>query len=186
MRKTKFEGYTIPTSDKAEWYCLLTFDNRTIDGLKIRLAKDQKELDLIEVYCPKKIVKAEVRGKIVKREDEPFGFYVFIKAKMSPEMYYAVIGTPGLSWLNTDIQNLKLPPAVPEEEIERVKREFAIVEEEVVNDIKVGQDVEITDGPLKGNIGVVTKVSDTATVKTEMFKRTIEVDVKFSQLQVIV
>ena len=186
-RRRKFpEDFQIPDGTGYYWYCLTMYDSSALVILKWKCQRDRRWGDVLEVYIPTRTVRKMYRGKVADREEKPYGYYLFMKAKMSGTLYWNVNEVPGLAWVNTDTDNVRMPPIVPEEEIERIQMEMAAIDEEAIGNIKVGEIVEITQGPLKNYGGPVIKMAKHgAVVEVFLFGRKNEIEVPFANVRVV-
>ena len=131
--------------DQMKWYVIYTKPKQE-DRVEESLARAS-----VEVFNPKLRRKRLIRGKYERVIRPLFPNYLF--AKFDPSLQYHMIKyTRGVSGL---VGNRGSPWPVSEDIIEIIKSRMNDEGVIVINpDIKVGDKVEITEGPFKGFIGI--------------------------------
>lgn len=134
-------------STKPEWYCV-----HTKPKCEHSAASVLRELPGVETFCPRiRFQRSTRRGKVW-----------FVEA-LFPSYFFARFDASVLLRAVKHSQNVirviefgGIPVCVPTESIERLKREMNQVElREIKVGIKVGDSVEVTEGPMRGLTGIV-------------------------------
>lgn len=144
------------TQNQARWYCVRTQTKREHIA-----AKHLKELDSVQVFCPRiRYRKATRRGKIWWIEPL-FPGYVLVKFDLLSDerMIMHCQGVRGLVRFGSEIPYVS--ETVVSELIEQVRKQSIDTEEliTVVTQPAIGDEVEIAYGPLQGMKGVIAQVS---------------------------
>lgn len=166
----------------AKWYVLHTFsgyENVAKENLETVIEKFNLQDRIFDIIIPMEDVVEEKNGKkkLVQRKSMPC--YIFVKMKYADDIWHNVVRTRGI----TGFAGPKgRPLAMPESEVIKLRLEKIKVE----TNLEVGDKVEIVDGALNGQFGVVTAIdkdSGIVSVNVEMFNRETPVDVELSQLR---
>lgn len=163
---------------RREWYAVYT---RPRNEKKVR---DRLEHEGVEVYLP---IRTEIRQWSDRRKkvDMPvIASYVFVKIAY-PEERQALYDTPGFV---TFVYQDRMPKAIPQREIDTMKRTVEsmlnfVVESKVLSQ---GQKVTIGSGPLCGIEGVITEMSKhKVNILLETIGVTLVTDIEDAQLMVL-
>ncbi|MCX8083653.1 MAG: UpxY family transcription antiterminator [Calditerrivibrio sp.] len=160
------------------WYCVYV-KSRHEFKVRERLLNNN-----FEAYLPtvRKIRKWKDRKKII---DFPlFPGYLFLYMNDDKESIIKVLKTPGVVKFIKDEQNHPAP--LSENDIANIKRLVGSNQEiDSYPYLKEGQKVRITDGPLKGMIGLLSKKEDITyfIVTIELLKRSISVKIDPSNIE---
>lgn len=171
---------------QAKWYALHTFtgyEQMVEENLKLVVEKYKEKLEhrIFDIIIPMEDVIEEKRGKrkIVSKKLMPG--YVLVKMIYGDDIWHDVTRTRGITGF---VGPKGRPLPLSDEEVTRLKLERIKVD---VN-IKVGDKVEIVDGPLISQIGDVTFVDKTTgkvKANVSMFGRTMLVDLELGQIRKI-
>ena len=132
------------------WYVLYTKSRNEKKVAGLLSAKG------IEVYCPIQEVIKQWSDRKKKIQEPVFRSYVFVQLKDYETEHVAVLRTPGavrfLWWLGK-------PGLVRNEEIKLIRDFLNKYKDAAITfEIKEGQEVKITEGPLKENTGKVIRI----------------------------
>ena len=169
---------------KAKWYALHTFtgyETMVEENLRTVVEKNREKLEsrIFDIIIPMEDVIEEKRGKrkIVSRKLMPG--YVLCKMIYGDDIWHDVTRTRGITGF---VGPKGRPLPLTDEEVQKMRLEKVKID---IN-IKVGDKVEIVDGPLISQIGEITAV-DMATGKVKanvnMFGRVMAVDLELSQIR---
>lgn len=118
-------------------------------------------------------------------EQQLFPGYILVEMELAPQAMHLVMETPRV----IKFLGGKQPSPLTKKEIDRimsqVKGEVAIAAA-VTIDFVVGTEVEITDGPFAGFVGLIDKVDDEGdklTVMVSIFGRSTPVELRFDQVK---
>ena len=170
-------------SDEAKWYVVHTYsgyENKDASNLE-KTVENQQLQDLIhEIRVPtEKVLEVGSNGKTKEVERKIFPGYVIIKMILTDESWYAVRNIRGCTGF---VGPSSKPIPLTAEEVERLGVETRNVEVSY----KVGDSVQITDGPLEGFIGTVDEIDidkNRIRVTVSMFGRETPVDLELDQAE---
>jgi len=170
-------------SGEARWYVVHTYsgyENKVAANIE-KAVENRKLFDQIfAVKVPVETV-VEVTGDNKKKEVERkiFPGYVLVKMIMSDESWHVVRNIRGCTGF---VGPGSKPVALTEAEVAALgidKREFVVSYE-------VGDNVRITDGPLKDFVGIVNEITpdqNRVSVTVNMFGRETPVELEMSQVE---
>lgn len=171
--------------DEPRWYVLHTFtgyENMAVDNLNKCIVKNNLQDYIMEVKVPMETVIEEGKnGKKKAVERKLFPCYILIKMRYTDSLWHTIVNSRGVTGF-VGPQGRPLP--LTDEEVKKMKLEPVVVDIKV----EVGNQVQIIDGALIGQIGRVTSVDADAQrckVEIEMLGRATTVEVEFSQLEII-
>ena len=173
------------SSKNAKWYVVHTYsgyENKVKTNLEKIIENRSLEDLIIDIRVPTEDV-VESKGeekKLVTRKIFPG--YVLIKMVMTDDTWYIVRNTRGVTGFVGASSSKPSPLSPKEVEAMGVETKTQTI------DFKVGDNVEITDGPLAGFIGVVDALdieSEKVTVKVSMFGRETETELSLLQVKPI-
>ena len=170
-------------SDEAKWYVVHTYsgyENKVASNLEKTVENHQLQ-DLIHaIRVPtEKVLEVGSNGKTKEVERKIFPGYVIIKMILTDESWYAVRNIRGCTGF---VGPSSKPIPLTAEEVERLGVETRNVEVSY----KVGDSVQITDGPLEGFIGTVDEIDidkNRIRVTVSMFGRETPVDLELDQAE---
>ena len=168
-------------SDEAKWYVVHTYsgyENKVASNLEKTVENHQLQDLIHEIRVPtEKVLEVGSNGKTKEVERKIFPGYVIIKMILTDESWYAVRNIRGC----TGFVGPSSKPLTAEE-VERLGVETRNVEVSY----KVGDSVQITDGPLEGFIGTVDEIDidkNRIRVTVSMFGRETPVDLELDQAE---
>lgn len=170
-------------SDTAKWYAIHTYSGyeKTVADSIEKVVENQKLHDLIyEVRIPVEIVTEIRNNKTVEVERKLFPSYVLVKMVLTDESWYIVRNTRGCTGF---VGPGSKPVPLTEKEVAAlgVETKKTVVE----TNIKVGDTVSITGGPVDGMTGTVKNVdleNQTAEIMVSMFGRETPATIALTQL----
>ena len=170
-------------SDEAKWYVVHTYsgyENKVASNLEKTVEKHQRQDLIHEIRVPtEKVLEVGSNGKTKEVERKIFPGYVIIKMILTDESWYAVRNIRGCTGF---VGPSSKPIPLTAEEVERLGVETRNVEVSY----KVGDSVQITDGPLEGFIGTVDEIDidkNRIRVTVSMFGRETPVDLELDQAE---
>ena len=170
-------------TDKPYWYAVYTYsgyENKVMDKLLMTMENSPELQDLIlavKVPMEETIEIKNNKRKHVQRK--MFPGYVMVKMLLTDETWYRVRNTHGVTGF---VGPGSRPIPLTDVEVRTIGLENVHVELEV----EVGNNVEITSGPLEGFVGVVTEINqekEKVKVMVSMFGRDTEVELDFVQVK---
>lgn len=170
--------------EEAKWYIAHTFsgyENKVASDLKIKV-ENQNLTDMIQdIRIPTETV-VEVKEDGTKKEIERklFPSYIYIKMVMTDETWYVVRNTRGCAGF---VGPEGKPVPLTEDEVKRALGTEVVAVEVAY---RVGDLVNVIDGPLEGFSGTVEELdleNNSVQVIVSMFGRDTAVDFELDQLE---
>ena len=170
-------------TDKPYWYAVYTYsgyENKLMDKLLMTMENSPELQDLIlDVKVPMEETIEIKNNKRKHVQRKMFPGYVMVKMLLTDETWYRVRNTHGVTGF---VGPGSRPIPLTDVEVRTIGLENVHVELEV----EVGNNVEITSGPLEGFVGVVTEINqekEKVKVMVSMFGRDTEVELDFVQVK---
>lgn len=170
-------------SDTAKWYVVHTYsghENKVKANIEKIVENRGMEDIIVEVAVPTEDIVEVKNGKKKTKSRKIFPGYVLVKMFMTDESWYVVRNTRGVTGF---VGPGSKPIPLTDEEVKKMGIEKRIVAE---IDVKVNDNVKVTNGPFENFIGVVEEVNmDKHCLKVliSMFGRETPVELEFSQVQ---
>ena len=170
-------------AEEAKWYVVHTYsgyENKVASNLE-KTVENRQLQDLIqEIRVPtEKVTEITDSGKRKEVERKIFPGYVIVKMVMTDESWYAVRNIRGCTGF---VGPSSKPIPLTEDEVARL----GIEKREVEVNYKVGDSVNIVDGPLEGFIGTVEEMDvekNRVRVTVSMFGRETPVELELDQAE---
>lgn len=170
-------------SDEARWYVVHTYsgyENKVASNLE-KTVENRQLQDLIqEIRVPtEKVLEVGTDGKRKEVERKTFPGYVIVKMIMTDESWYAVRNIRGCTGF---VGPSSKPVPLTDDEVARL----GIEKHEIEVSYKVGDSVNIVDGPLEGFIGTVEELDvekNRIRVVVSMFGRDTPVELELDQAE---
>lgn len=168
-----------------QWYAIHTYsgyEEKVAESIRQRAASLDMGDKIHEVLVPKEKMIEIKNGKRKVVEKRIFQGYVLVQMKLSEDAWYIVRNTPNVTgFVGTGID----PSPISEEEMEKINKRMGLEQPKHKIDYKIGEVVNITDGPFKGFDGSINEIDATKgklKVLVNMFGR--ETPVELDSLQV--
>lgn len=170
-------------ADEARWYVVHTYsgyENKVASNLE-KTVENRQLQDLIqEIRVPtEKVLEVGTDGKRKGVERKTFPGYVIVKMIMTDESWYAVRNIRGCTGF---VGPSSKPVPLTDDEVARL----GIEKHEIEVSYKVGDSVNIVDGPLEGFIGTVEELDvekNRIRVVVSMFGRDTPVELELDQAE---
>jgi transcriptional antiterminator NusG len=168
-----------------QWYAIHTYsgyEEKVAESIRQRAESLDMKDKIMQVLVPKEKMIEVKNGKRKVVEKRIFQGYVLVQMKMSEDAWYIVRNTPSVTGF---VGSGTEPSPIEEEEIEKIMKRMGREEPKHKIDFKIGEVVNITDGPFKGfdgSINEVDAVKGKLKVLVSMFGR--ETPVELDSLQV--
>lgn len=167
------------------WYAIHTYsgyEEKVAESIRQRADSLEMGDKIFEVLVPKEKMIEIKNGKRKVVEKRIFQGYVLIQMKLSENAWYIVRNTPSVTgFVGTGID----PTPISDDEMEKINKRMGLDQPKHKIDFKVGEVVNITDGPFKGFDGSISEIDPTKgklKVLVNMFGR--ETPVELDSLQV--
>ncbi|MGM0420170.1 MAG: transcription termination/antitermination protein NusG [Bacillota bacterium] len=173
-------------NENGNWYVIHTYsghEQKVKANLEKRIASTGMEDKIFRIIVPteERLERKKGEDKVVKKKIFPG--YVLIEMEMSDDSWYVVRNTPGVTgFVSSGTKPLPLEP----HEIKDILKTMGMKKKEIKIDIEPGDNVIITDGPFKDNLGVVDEVypeQRKARILVDIFGRETPMELELSQFK---
>lgn len=168
-----------------QWYAIHTYsgyEEKVAESIRQRADSLDMKDKIFQVLVPKEKMIEVKNGKRKVVEKRIFQGYVMVQMKMSEDAWYIVRNTPSVTGF---VGSGSEPSPISTDEMEKIMKRMGRAEPKHKIDFKIGEVVNITDGPFKGFDGSINEVDPTKgklKVLVNMFGR--ETPVELDSLQV--
>lgn len=168
-----------------QWYAIHTYsgyEEKVAESIRQRADSLDMKDKIFQVLVPKEKMIEVKNGKRKVVEKRIFQGYVLVQMKLSEDAWYIVRNTPSVTGF---VGSGTEPTPIDTEEIEKIMKRMGRAEPKHKMDYKIGDVVNITDGPFKGFDGSINEVDEQKgklKVLVNMFGR--ETPVELDSLQV--
>lgn len=168
-----------------QWYAIHTYsgyEEKVAESIRQRAESLDMKDKIIQVLVPKEKMIEVKNGKRKVVEKRIFQGYVLVEMKMSEDGWYIVRNTPSVTGF---VGSGTEPTPISADEIDKIMKRMGRDEPKHKIDYKIGEVVNIIDGPFKGFDGSINEVDPTKgklKVLVNMFGR--ETPVELDSLQV--
>jgi len=168
-----------------QWYAIHTYsgyEEKVAESIRQRADSLDMKDKIFQVLVPKEKMIEVKNGKRKVVEKRIFQGYVMVQLKMSEDAWYIVRNTPSVTGF---VGSGTEPTPIDDDEMEKIMKRMGREEPKHKIDFKIGEVVNITDGPFKGFDGSINEVDATKgklKVLVNMFGR--ETPVELDSLQV--
>jgi transcription termination/antitermination protein NusG len=168
-----------------QWYAIHTYsgyEEKVAESIRQRADSLDMKDKIFQVLVPKEKMIEVKNGKRKVVEKRIFQGYVMVQMKMSEDAWYIVRNTPSVTGF---VGSGSEPTPVSDDEMEKIMKRMGRDEPKHKIDYRIGEVVNIIDGPFKGFDGTISEI-DAAKGKLKvlvnMFGR--ETPVELDSLQV--
>ena len=168
-----------------QWYAIHTYsgyEEKVAESIRQRSESLDMKDKILQVLVPKEKMIEVKNGKRKVVEKRIFQGYVLIELKMTEDAWYIVRNTPSVTGF---VGSGSEPTPISQDEIDKIMKRMGRDEPKHKIDYKIGEVVNIIDGPFKGFDGSINEVDQTKgklKVLVNMFGR--ETPVELDSLQV--
>ncbi len=168
-----------------QWYAIHTYsgyEEKVAASIRQRTQGLEMADKIFAVLVPKEKMIEIKNGKRKVVEKRIFQGYVLVQMKLSEDAWYIVRNTPNVTgFVGTGID----PTPISDDEMEKINKRVGLEQPKHKIDLKIGEVVNITDGPFKGFDGAINEIDQTKgklKVLVNMFGR--DTPVELDSLQV--
>jgi transcriptional antiterminator NusG len=167
------------------WYVVHTYsgyEDQVSEALKQRTESLDMKDKIFDVIVPKEKQIEIKNGRRRTVERKIFPGYIMIQMLVTEESWFVVRNTPNVTGF---VGTSTTPSPLSDEEVKSIQKRMGIDEPLYKIDFKIGETVNITDGPFKGFDGQVSEIDEQKgkiKVLVSMFGR--ETPVELDSLQV--
>lgn len=173
---------------KKEWYVVNTYagqENRVKENLERRVKTMGLEDSLFQIVVAEEKEIEYKNGKPVEKTHNLFSGYLLVQMIMTDEAWYIVRNTPGVTgFIGSSGKGAKPTPLLPQE-IDRILASMGMSRVNIDSEMKVGDTVNIIDGPFKGMSGKIDSIdteNNRLTIIIDLFGQETSVDVENYQV----
>lgn len=167
------------------WYAIHTYsgyEEKVAESIRQRAESLDMKDKIFQVLVPKEKMIEVKNGKRKVVEKRIFQGYVMVQMKMTEDAWFIVRNTPSVTGF---VGSGSEPTPIAQDEMEKIMKRMGRAEPKHKIDYKIGEVVNITDGPFKGFDGSINEVDEAKgklKVLVNMFGR--ETPVELDSLQV--
>ena len=173
---------------KKEWYVVTTvtgYEYKVKEKLEMMINSMELHKNIYRVVVPEQKI-VEVKDGVKKEKvKKMFPGYVLVEMIMTDEAWYIVRNTPGVTgFIGSSGKGAKPTPLLPQE-IDRILANMGMSRVDVESELKVGDTVNIVDGPFSGMTGKVDNIdleNNRLNIIIDLFGQETNVDVEVFQV----
>ncbi len=170
------------------WYVITTYvghEANVKEKLEARTESMGMQDNIFRVIIPE-MTEVEIKDGVKKEKTKKmFPGYVFVEMVMSDEAWYAVRNTPGVTGFIGSSGKGAKPTPLPPQEIDRILVNIGISRVDIESELKVGDKVNVIDGPFKGMVGTIDTIdveNNRLSVLIDLFGQETPVEVELFQV----
>lgn len=172
-----------------EWYVVNTYsghESKVKEKLEMRAESMGFKDNIFRIIVPEETVKETMKdGSIKEKKKKMFPGYILVEMIMTDEAWYIVRNTPGVTgFIGSSGKGAKPTPLLPQE-IDRILANMGMSRVDVESELKVGDTVNIVDGPFSGMTGKVDNIdleNNRLNIIIDLFGQETSVDVEVFQV----
>ena len=171
-----------------EWYVVNTYsghENKVKEKLLMRAESMGMQDYIFRVIVPEQEETEIKDGVTKKRVKKLFPGYILVEMVMTDEAWYVVRNTPGVTGFIGSSGKGAKPTPLPPQEIDRVLATMGMSRVNIDNEMKVGDNVNIIDGPFNGMSGKIDSIdaeNNRLTIIIDLFGQETSVEVENYQV----
>lgn len=157
-KHTKSEPAKVPAD--TNWYAIHTYsgyEEKVAENIHQRIDTLDMKDKIFEVIVPKEKQIEIKNGKRRVVEKRIFQGYVLVNMVLTDDSWYAVRNTPNVTGF---VGSGNEPTPVSDSEMAQIKKRMGVEEPKFKIDFRIGEVVNITDGPFKGFDGTINEVDE--------------------------
>ena len=170
------------------WYVVTTYvghEDKVKEKLEARTESMGMQDNIYRVIIPV-TTEVEVKDGVKKEKTKKmFPGYVFVEMVMSDEAWYAVRNTPGVTGFIGSSGKGAKPTPLSSQEVDHILVNMGMSRVDIESELKVGDKVNVIDGPFKGMVGVIDSVdieNNHLNVLIDLFGQETPVEVELFQV----
>ncbi|MDR1567592.1 MAG: transcription termination/antitermination protein NusG [Streptococcaceae bacterium] len=172
------------------WFVLQTYsgyENKVKQDLLQRAQSYNMQENILRIEIPTETTVIEKNGTKKEIEENIFPGYVLVEMVMTDDAWYIVRNTQNVTGFVGSHGNRSKPSPLLEEEIRAILKGMGKSIRATELNVKVGDSVQIVDGPFKDMLGQVAEIEDKDKIKVtiEMFGRQTVAEVGTEQIEEI-
>jgi transcriptional antiterminator NusG len=171
-----------------EWYVVNTYsghEQKVKEKLEAKIESMGMQDYIYRIIIPE-TTEVEIKDGVKKeKKKKMFPGYILVEMVMSDEAWYIVRNTPGVTgFIGSSGKGAKPTPLLPQE-IDKVLANMGMSRLDIDADMKVGDQVNIVDGPFKGMYGKIDSIdaeNNRLNVLIDLFGQETPVEVELFQV----
>jgi transcriptional antiterminator NusG len=173
------------TTVEKNWFVIHTYsgyEDQVAEALRQRIDSLDMKDKIFDIVVPKEKQIEIKNGRRRTVERKIFPGYIMVQMNITEDSWFVVRNTPNVTGF---VGTSTTPSPLSEDEVKSIQRRMGIDEPKYSIDFKIGEVVNITDGPFKGFDGQVNEIDEQKgkiKVLVSMFGR--ETPVELDSLQV--
>jgi transcription termination/antitermination protein NusG len=168
-----------------QWYAIHTYsgyEEKVAESIRQRIQSVDMGDKIFDVLVPKEKQIEIKNGKRVVADKKIFQGYVLVEMTLGEDVWFIIRNTPGVTGF---VGSGNDPTPVHEAEIVKIKKRMGVTDPKHQINYRVGEVVNIVDGPFKGFDGAINEIDEhkgKLRVMVSMFGR--DTSVELDALQV--
>jgi transcriptional antiterminator NusG len=175
--------------DEKKWYVVNTYsghENKVKEKLEMRANSMDMQDYIFRVIVPEQKVIENKDGVEKEKIKKMFPGYILVEMIMSDDAWFVVRNTPGVTgFIGSSGKGAKPTPLQPYE-VDSILSNMGISRIDVVNELSIGDSVQVIAGPFNGMYGKIETVdveNNKLTVLIDLFGQETSVEVELSQIK---
>src|SRR5574344_2267480 len=175
-----------------EWYVVNTYSGheaKVKEKLEMRAESMGFTDNIFRIIIPEETVKETLKdGSIKEKKKKMFPGYILVEMIMTDDAWYIVRNTPGVTGFIGSSGKGAKPTPLPPQEIDKVLANMGMSRLDIDSDMKIGDQVNVVDGPFKGMMGRIDSVdkdNNRLNVLIDLFGQETPVEVELFQVSKI-
>ena len=174
-----------------QWYVVNTYsghEQKVKEKLESKIESMGMQDIIFRIIIPE-TTEVEIKEGVKKEKvKKMFPGYILVEMIMTDEAWYIIRNTPGVTGFIGSYGHKAKPTPLPPQEIDKILSTMGMSRLDSDSDLKVGDAVNIIDGPFKGMSGTIDNV-DTANNKLnvliDLFGQETPVEVELFQVSIM-
>ena len=174
-----------------QWYVVNTYsghETKVKEKLEAKIDSMGMQDYIYRIIIPE-TTEVEIKDGVKKEKTKKmFPGYILVEMVMSDEAWYIVRNTPGVTgFIGSSGKGAKPTPLLPQE-IDKVLANMGMSRLDIDSDMKVGDKVDVVDGPFKGMSGTIDSIdseNNRLNVLIDLFGQETPVEVELFQVSKI-
>src|SRR5574344_1360744 len=173
---------------KKEWYVVNTYsghEQKVKEKIKAKIESMGMQDFIYRIIIPE-TTEIEIKDGVKKEKvKKMFPGYILVEMVMTDEVWYIVRNTPGVTGFIGSSGKGAKPTPLPPQEIDKVLANMGMSRLDIDSDMKIGDQVNVVDGPFKGMMGRIDSVdkdNNRLNVLIDLFGQETPVEVELFQV----
>lgn len=172
-----------------QWYVVNTYsghENKVKEKLLMRAESMNMEDYIFRVVVPEQKTVETKDGKTTEKVKKMFPGYIIVEMIMTDEAWYVVRNTPGVTGFIGSSGKGAKPTALQPYEVDTILNNMGISRINIDEDIKIGAQVKIIDGPFKemfGKIDSIDMENKKINLLVDLFGQETSIEVEINQIE---